>query len=190
MQTRIRQMRKARGLTLQQLAARTNTTAQTIQRLETGNMTVSIDWLEKLSRALDIHPVDLLEGGARGDIPLLGRIEGNGALHKPASALNEESSFRISIPAIDPVAISVSRTIGPYGKDAILIAERFYGRSMSNALGCDGLAHLASGATLLRRIIRGSGERFTLVPIRCEAETLYDQELEWAARIIMQVEYY
>jgi len=190
MQTRIRQMRKTRGLTLQQLAERINTTAQTIQRLETGNMTVSIDWLEKLSHALDMHPSDLLEGGAQGDIPLLGKLEGNGVLYKPASALNEETSFRISIPAIDPVAISLGRTIGAYNKDSILIAERFYGRSMSNVYGCDGLAHLATGTTLLRRIIRGSGERFTLVPIRCEAETLYDQELEWAARIIMQIEYF
>ena len=190
MQTRIRQMRKTRGLTLQQLAELTDTTAQTIQRLETGNMTVSIDWLEKLGKALDVQPVDLLAGGAQGDIPLLGQFEGNGTLRRPVISMNEESSFRVSIPAIDPVAISLGQRIGPYGKDAVLIGERFYGRSMSNALGCDGFAHLASGITLLRRIIRGSGERFTLVPIRCEAETLYDQKLEWAARILMQIEYF
>jgi len=190
MQTRIRQMRKTRGLTLQQLAELTDTTAQTIQRLETGNMTVSVDWLEKLSQALETHPADLLAISTQGDIPLLGQFEGNGALHKPVMAMNEEASFRVSIPAIDPVAIRLGQAIGPYRKDTILIGERFFGRSMSNALGCDGFAHLANGATLLRRIIRGSGERFTLVPIRCEAETLYDQKLEWAARIVMQVEYF
>ncbi len=189
MQTRIRQMRKARGLTLQQLAQSTGTTAQTIQRLETGNMTVSTDWLEKLAKALDIYPGDLLDGGAPGDIPLLGTLEGNGASYSHGATFDEGATFRLTVPAIDPVAFCLGKTIGPYLKDSILVAERFYGRSMSNALGCDGFAHLASGATLLRRIIRGSGESFTLVPIRSEAETLYDQELEWSARIVMKIEY-
>ena len=40
MQTRIRELRKRRGMTLQQVADIVRTTPQTVQRLETANMTV------------------------------------------------------------------------------------------------------------------------------------------------------
>ena len=49
MSTRIREFRKLRGMTLQYLAQKVGTTAQTIQRLETGNMTVSLDWLRRIA---------------------------------------------------------------------------------------------------------------------------------------------
>ena len=44
--TRIREVRRARGLTLDEVARRCvpSTTAQTIGRLETGTRTVSVGW--------------------------------------------------------------------------------------------------------------------------------------------------
>ena len=62
--TRIRELRKARGLTLQQLAEIVGTTAQTIQRLETDNMSVSVDWLQRIAPALGVAPPILLDGHA------------------------------------------------------------------------------------------------------------------------------
>jgi transcriptional regulator with XRE-family HTH domain len=58
--TRIRVIRKQQGLTLKQIAYAIGTTPQTAQRLETGNMTVSMEWLEKIARALDVPIADLL----------------------------------------------------------------------------------------------------------------------------------
>ena len=58
--TRIREVRKARGMTLKELAYATGTTPQTIQRLETENMTVSLEWLGKIARALGVTIYDLL----------------------------------------------------------------------------------------------------------------------------------
>jgi len=58
--TPIRKLRKERGFTLLQIATKLGTTPQTIQRLETGNMTVSIKWLEKIAEALDVSPSKLL----------------------------------------------------------------------------------------------------------------------------------
>ena len=56
MLTRIRDVRKSRGLTLADVAAACvpPTTAQTIGRLETGMRTVSIDWLERIAAAMDV----------------------------------------------------------------------------------------------------------------------------------------
>lgn len=53
-------------MTLLQLAQRCGTTPQTIQRLETANMTMSLEWLEKLCSALDVHPMQFF---ADEDVP-------------------------------------------------------------------------------------------------------------------------
>jgi transcriptional regulator with XRE-family HTH domain len=54
MLTRIREVLKAKGLTLHDVAARCvpPTTAQTIGRLETGTRTVSVGWLNRIAAAL------------------------------------------------------------------------------------------------------------------------------------------
>ncbi|MEM8799890.1 MAG: helix-turn-helix transcriptional regulator [Pseudomonadota bacterium] len=63
METRIRQIRKARGLTLAEVAARVRpepTSAATIGRLETGLRRVTIEWLNKIADALECSPEDLV----------------------------------------------------------------------------------------------------------------------------------
>ena len=59
---RIRECRQHRKLRLTDLADRCNTTAQTIQRLETAKMTISLDWLEALCRAMEIDVIELFCG--------------------------------------------------------------------------------------------------------------------------------
>jgi transcriptional regulator with XRE-family HTH domain len=56
----LRLARKRQGLTLQKMADRLNTTPQTISRLEVGDMTMSLEWLDRMLRVLDLHPSDLL----------------------------------------------------------------------------------------------------------------------------------
>src|ERR671927_457371 len=60
--TRIREVRRARGMTLDDVARRCDppTTAQTIGRLETGTRTVSIGWLNRIARALGVDAQDLV----------------------------------------------------------------------------------------------------------------------------------
>jgi transcriptional regulator with XRE-family HTH domain len=58
--TRIRELRKARGFTQKELGLLVGTTPQTIQRLETAEMTVSLEWLEKIGAALGVQTHELL----------------------------------------------------------------------------------------------------------------------------------
>ena len=58
--TNIRALRKLRGMTLKDLAEAIGTTPQTVQRLETGNMTVNLDWLFALAQALGVPPSRLI----------------------------------------------------------------------------------------------------------------------------------
>src|SRR5215471_2500120 len=68
--TRIREVRRARGMTLDDVARRCDppTTPQTVGRLETGTRTVSVGWLNRIARALGVDAQDLVEGGDHSDL--------------------------------------------------------------------------------------------------------------------------
>jgi transcriptional regulator with XRE-family HTH domain len=69
--TRIRDVRRAKKMTLQDVADRCvpPTTPQTIGRLETGTRTVSVGWLNRIARALGVEAADLVTLPEREDIP-------------------------------------------------------------------------------------------------------------------------
>jgi len=102
METRIREFRKLRGLTLKELAERISTTPQTVQRLETANMTVSTDWLEKIAGALNIEPADLIARPGGREIPVIGRVINEGRVR--AGEGKQVNTLHLHVPADDPVA--------------------------------------------------------------------------------------
>lgn len=61
---RIRDIRKQKGLTLADVAARCSppTTAQTIGRLETGMRNLSLVWMNRIGAALEVDPELLVRG--------------------------------------------------------------------------------------------------------------------------------
>lgn len=57
---RIKGYRKDRGLTQANIATAINTSHPTYQRLEQGAISLSLDWINKIAKALDVHPARLL----------------------------------------------------------------------------------------------------------------------------------
>jgi transcriptional regulator with XRE-family HTH domain len=53
--TRLRSLRRTLGLSLDELGARTNLSASTISRIETGRRTISLDVLLPLAAALQVE---------------------------------------------------------------------------------------------------------------------------------------
>ncbi|WP_342642891.1 helix-turn-helix domain-containing protein [Rhodoligotrophos ferricapiens] len=187
METRIRELRHRRGWTLKALADRLSTTPQTVQRLETGAVTLSTDWLERFARAFGVSPAELIGGGDRPGIELLGELGRNGQLH---AKRQEAERFSIDVPAIQPVAVRVSEPIGPYPRGSILIGNRLEGLDMAGVRSCDALVALDHGVILLRRVIRsGTDDRFILVPFSAEDDVSYDVAPHWIARLVMRIDY-
>ena len=54
---RIRDRRLKIGMTLKAVAYATCTTPQTIQRLETGGIRLTVEWMEKIAAALGVEPI-------------------------------------------------------------------------------------------------------------------------------------
>ena len=180
MKTRIREMRRQRGMTLQQLAESIRpepTTPQTIGRLETGVRTVSLDWLARIAEALDCHIGDLLEISERADIPLVGTVGAQGMVSS-----DDSGSVELSPSAIHPVAIRIGQRYGMFEAGDLLICDRYDDADMGNAIGRDAVVRTAEGHTLLRHVIRGAKrDSYTLVPLTPEDSILYDTRLQWAA---------
>jgi len=59
----VRRERTRAGLTLDELAERIGTTRQHLQRMETGQRNISLEWLAKIAGALDVPIARLIQGG-------------------------------------------------------------------------------------------------------------------------------
>lgn len=70
----MRKWRKERDLTLQKVSALCETTPQTIQRLEMGGITQSVEWVERISKALGVKP-HILFMADTDDLTLLEKTE-------------------------------------------------------------------------------------------------------------------
>lgn len=58
---RIRHLRKLKSWSAADLAARVGTTQPTIQRLEKGQQALTVEWMQRIAKALSVTPADLLE---------------------------------------------------------------------------------------------------------------------------------
>jgi transcriptional regulator with XRE-family HTH domain len=89
--TRLRSLRTTLGLSLDDLAARTNLSASTISRVETGKRSISLDVLLPLATGLQVGLDALLDVSGDGDVvirPAPSRIGGRTtwALSRPESS--------------------------------------------------------------------------------------------------------
>lgn len=74
----IRQIRKERGVSQEELAARISddATGATISRLESGRMALTLDWMVRIASALQVPVQDLIAEGASPVrlVPVIGQI--------------------------------------------------------------------------------------------------------------------
>lgn len=188
MQTRIRELRKRRGLTLQQLAQRVGTTAQTVQRLETANMTVSMDWLGRFADAFSVRPRDLLLDERATSVPLVCTL-GQGGAGRLAHGGGGNDLLTLDVPAEDPVAVRLDAPVGPYPADTLLVGNRLAGPDLVNAHGHDCIVSLDDGRVLLRRLLWRK-DSVTLVPIDSGGDVRFEAQIDWAARLVMLLRYF
>ena len=186
MKNRIRHYRRQRRMTLKDLAESIGTTPQTVSRLETEVMTLSTDWLERLARALGVHASELLDMPDRPDIPILGFLGPSGALSRPSDG----DRLIFDVRTERPVAVRLAHGYGPYRAGEVLVGTRLEGAEITKGLGRDCICCLADGRLVLRRVLRGEAGTYTLVSLGSDGDVRYNQDLSWAARLIMRLEYF
>ena len=194
MSTRIREFRKLRGMTLQHLAQKIGTTAQTIQRLETDNMTVSLDWLQRIGAAFGVPAAALIVTETTASVQVLGHVGATGEV-TPSDPNVPAATLSLVIAAPSPVAVRVTEPFATFESGTLLIGNRieFDPDVLAEARDC--LVGLKSRRILFRRVTTGAGGTI-LATHHASGRSDGDPaghdsaDIEWIAPILMAVRYF
>ena len=186
--TAIREVRRARGMTLDDVAraCAPPTTPQTIGRLETGTRTVSILWLNRIAAALGVTASDLVTLPTRSDLPLAAILDADGT-HAPRKAAT------IVPPAAAPglIAVSVVAGVGDYRAGDEIWCETLSPADFGRAMNRDILVPRGAGRFLFGRLIgrdgAGDGGRLHLLPLLPGGRQHVVTDPPWLARAVRLV---
>lgn len=184
--TAIREVRRAKGLTLEDVAQRCvpPTTAQTIGRLETGTRTVSVAWLNRIAAALGVDAADLVRLPDRPDLAVAATLDATGAqaLRRPAT---------VAPPHVEPdlIAVTVSGGIGDYRTGDAIWCRRLAPGTFASALNRDVLIPRPAGRFLFGRLIahEGEGGRLNILPLGPGARQQVVADPPWIACAVQLV---
>lgn len=160
--TRIREVRRARGMTLEDVASRCEppTTPQTIGRLETGTRTVSVGWLNRIAKALGVEAQDLVERGEAAVLKVVA-VAGAGGTAAPKRAA-------IVVPPRveeDQIAICVSASLGDYRSGDEIWCDMLGPDAYAQALNRDVLVPRPASRFLFGRLINRDEEKLHILPL-------------------------
>lgn len=182
--TAIREVRRAKGLTLDDVAKRCDppTTAQTIGRLETGTRTVSVGWLNRIAKALGVEAGDLVKLPDRPDLPVAALIGADGA-----RAPRREAVAIAPQPAPELVAVLVESSVGDYRAGDELWCERLAPEHFGKALNRDILVPRPAGRFAFGRLLGREDGKLHILPLGSGGRQQVYTDTPWIARAVRLV---
>ena len=176
--TAIRDVRRARGLTLDDVARACvpPTTAQTVGRLETGTRTVSVAWLNRIAAALGVAAADLVILPDRTVLPLAATLDAAGA-HAPRHPAS------VAAPAPEPggIAVRVTAGVGDYRAGDEIWCTPLAPDAFGAALHRDVLVPHPAGRFAFGRLLALAERHLTLLPPSTGARPLTLPTPPWLA---------
>lgn len=176
--TRIREVRRAKRMTLQEVAdaCRPPTTPQTVGRLETGTRTVSVGWLNRIAAALGVEAADLVRLPARDDLPLAALLGADGAYAPRREGV-------ILPPAVEPgmVAMRVEAGVGDYRAGDEIWCRRIAPDAFGRAMNRDVLLPRPAGRFVFGRLIGREDGKLHLLPLGAGQRQTVIADPPWAA---------
>ena len=162
--TRIREVRRARGMTLDDVARACSppTTPQTIGRLETGTRTVSIGWLNRIAEALDVDAADLVAGGEQdgSELPVVAVLGASGAAAPRRTAVVVPPRGRPG-----QMAMTVQSGIGDYRSGDEIWCDSLEAADFGQAMNRDVLVPRPAGRFLFGRLIGRDADKLHVLPL-------------------------
>ena len=161
MKTRIREVRRARSMTLEEVARACSppTTPQTIGRLETGTRTVSVGWLNRIAGALGVDAADLVDNPERNELQVVAILGANGA-----TAPKKQALVIPPRPTSGEIAMTVSASVGDYRAGDEIWCEHLDPEDYGRALNRDVLVPRPAGRFLFGRLIGREDGKLHLLP--------------------------
>ncbi len=179
MLSRVREVRRAKGLTLHDVAERCSppTTAQTIGRLETGMRTLSLGWLTRIAGALGVDPSELVQLPDQEDLPVAAHLASDGVT-APTKADVMVAPRLIG----EMVGVRVVDSIGDYRRGDEIWCERLPPDRFADALNCDILVPRPAGRFLFGRLLGRDASKLHLLPLAAGARQQVVTDPVWIAR--------
>ena len=176
--TRIREVRRARGMTLDEVAQACvpPTTPQTIGRLETGTRTVSVGWLNRIAGALRVDAADLVDHPERSELPVIAVLGANGPTAPKKQALVVPPR-----PAAGQIAMTVATSIGDYRAGDEIWCQQLQPEEYAHALNRDLLIPRPAGRFLFGRLIGREDGKLHLLPPGAGGRQSVVADPPWAA---------
>lgn len=189
MVNRIRDLRKAKGLTLADLAAACEpaTTAQTIGRLETGTRQLSLTWMNRIAAALGVDPASLMRGEAGERAQIVAELAASGAeaLTTPREAVLPSELAASDGPA--PLVLAVSESVGEYRPGDMLWLQPLDPGDAASAINRDCLVPRSGGRFAFGRLIDRRGTLVGLLPPGSGQKQVVVDNPAWIAVAMMLV---
>lgn len=176
--TRIREVRKAKRMTLHEVAAACvpPTTAQTVGRLETGMRTVSVGWLNRIAAALGVAAADLVTLPDRIDVPVTALLTAEGAV-----APRRATALLPPAPLGDYVGMLVETAQGDYRAGDSVWLEKLEPKAFTTAMNRDVLVPRAAGRFAFGRLVGTESKKLQLLPLEPGARQLVVGDAAWIA---------
>ena len=182
---RIRDIRREKGMTLADVAARCTppTTAQTIGRLETGMRNLSLVWMNRIGAALDVEPEMLVKGTDTAEPKIIARLSDAGAeaLTNPRDAVLP-TALGSDLPEAGPlVAMAIEASAGENRYGDQLWLRQIGPEGFARLLNRDVLAPRSGGRFAFGRMIDRNGSRIALLPPGIGARQIVIDAAPWLA---------
>lgn len=190
MKLRIRQLRKDKGLTLEELAEAAGISRSYLNELELGAKTINANRLEQVAKALNVQPEGLFVSTAR-PIAVAGRV-GAGARVPLADAYEKgDGLFHVAcppqLPARGIVAVEVEGdSMAPmYQPGHILFFSRATHEGVADEdVGYPCVIEDVDGNAWVKLLKRGSGHGlWNLISLNPAAESTWDKQIKWASKV-------
>lgn len=189
MLNRIRDIRKAKGMTLADLAAACEppTTAQTIGRLETGMRQLSLRWMDKIAAALEVDPASLMRADSTDSAQIVAELAAGGAL---ALSSPREALLPSDLAAADgppALVMAVSESVGEYRPGDLVWLRQLAPDAAQSAINRDCLLPRPGGRFAFGRLIDRRGTLVGLLPPGAGQKQVVVDNPAWIAVAFMLV---
>ncbi|EAQ29619.1 hypothetical protein NAP1_02565 [Erythrobacter sp. NAP1] len=187
---RIREIRKAKGLTLADLAEACEppTTAQTIGRLETGMRNLSIKWMDRIGAALEVDPEVLVrsEEQKRAQVVAELGLSEPEALKTPREAILP-TEIAASGGDATMLVLEVAASVGEYRPGDMVWLRQIDPDEAASAMNRDCLIPRPGGRFAFGRLIDRKGTLVGLLPAQAGNKQLVIDNPPWIAVATMLV---
>ena len=162
--SRIREIRKKKGMTLQPVAdlcKPSPTTAQTIGRLETGARTLSVGWIDRIADALGVNASELLATPGSGDVIIKGAVNKTGAVMTLEGVLTMRQNF-------EALALRIDSNQAGYQKGDHIVCRCLKPTQYPDASGKDCLVENMGGQQIFGKLIYEGSDNYRIAPLGVE----------------------